>query len=105
MLRELNQFLKFSAILVCANAELVFLNHCLDYSIYPTWFSKSLRRNRINLSDITLRRLTLSKRDTLCANIEELEVNKDRLSCALDALSTVERDHFVKYVDVIVEKQ
>ena len=98
VLRELNRFMRFSTKLACANTEFFFLEDCLTNHHYPTSYLKILRRNRINITDQSLARHTRSVKETICAQIVELNINYERSLCVLDQLTDDERDSFEDYV-------
>ncbi|VDP88586.1 unnamed protein product [Echinostoma caproni] len=105
VLRGLNKYVKFRTKLALSEARIQFIDECVTKSEFPKQYWTLLRRNRVNITSATLRRLDLNERDTLCNHLVDLERNYVTSACMLDDLSPIERKSFEDYVQSIAAKQ
>ena len=105
VLKGLNKYIKFSTKLKLAKVYVNFLDECVNESVYPHRFVRTLHRNHVRVTKNSLRRHALNEKDTIQHQIEDLEL---KLICAKDSLellNTVERQAFEAYVQTIVDTQ
>ena len=99
------KYIKFCTKFALAKASVNFLNDCVTNNVYPRRFWRILRRNRVHISECSLRRHALNERDTLLSQLQELEFNVTRVKGTLDMLNDNEREEFEAYVQRISHKQ
>ncbi|CAH8586016.1 unnamed protein product [Dicrocoelium dendriticum] len=105
VVKELNQFLKFTTKLAEAKCCVQFFNDCVEHNEYPTRFWKQLRRDRIYPNSKTLRRHALNQRDTVQSKIAEYERNLAQRHTATDELAAEEKKMFLDYVQLITSNR
>ncbi|CAI2738933.1 unnamed protein product [Dicrocoelium dendriticum] len=101
VVRELNQFLKFSTRLAEAKTCVQFFDDCIEGNEYPSRFWKQLRRSRIYPNAKTLRRHTLNQRDTVQCRIPEFERNMAQRQHVIDELALDMKQSFLDYVQSV----
>ena len=97
-LKELNEFLKYSAKLSEANANVEFIKQCMEINRYPKHYWKSLRRSNIRPNAITLKRHALNSIDSLNSGITVLQQNAYQRQWAVDDLTKNLKSQFLEYV-------
>jgi midasin (ATPase involved in ribosome maturation) len=105
VVKELNQFLKFSTRLREAGTVVEFIEDCVKSNAYPTLYWKHLRRNRIYPNSKTLRRHALNQCDTVRSKMEEFSLNISQRQITVDQLLSTERKEFLDYVQVICDNR
>ena len=105
VLKGLNEYIKFSTKCALTKASIDFLNDCISNNTYPRRYWRILRRNRVNISEHSLRRHALNEKDTLTCQLCELEFNLSRAKCSLEMLTDTEKEEFETYVQRISQKQ
>ena len=94
VLKGLNQYIKFSTKFVLAQASIDFLCDCIDKNIYPRNYWRILRRNRVRISQSSLRRHALNEKDTVQHQLDALTFNVTQSKATLDLLTNEERNEF-----------
>ncbi|KAA3678612.1 uncharacterized protein DEA37_0003891 [Paragonimus westermani] len=102
--KQLKQYLKFSAKLAEARTTVQFLSECIDKNEYPSTYWKSLRRNRIQPTSKSLKRYARNEQETYTSRLAEFERSQDKRYHMVQNLPELERNTFESYVQKIVER-
>ena len=105
VLKELNQYFKYSIKLAEAREHVQFLESCIREGTFPRHFSAILRRHHIKPTNVTLKRHTLNEIDTIKSAIEQLKRNQTDTSQALNRLTDDERIRLEDYLQTTLSKQ